>query len=88
MAQHVMTREEALWLAVHSYGTMACCKICKTVRDFRNYKDARPQGEQSDAAFALWLLDEGWQFSWKDFQTGGWAFEVRCTACACRPPVQ
>jgi hypothetical protein len=80
-----MTRDEALDLAVHIYGTSACCERCQTVRYFDDYKAARPDGVETDFEFGQWLLQEGWQFAWEEDENGGWTFEFQCPVCAAPP---
>jgi hypothetical protein len=77
-----MTRDEALNLAVHIYGTCASCDRCQQERSFTDYKAARPNAEESDLAFGCWLLENGWHFEWHERQNGGWDFRFLCLRCA------
>jgi hypothetical protein len=76
-----MTAEEVIELAAHITGGLLSCDRCD--RDaFDDFIGSVPTPEYTDAAFGGWLLAQGWQIAWEEFEDGSRTFNLICPLCA------
>lgn len=65
-----MTTLQAIELAAHIFGGFLTCSVCEAC-DCDRYEEAMSPEPYDDLAFGKWLLAEGWQFNYEEFDYEG-----------------
>ena len=65
-----MTRDEAAELSTHYTGGLVLCESCN-LEPFDAFMATDPHDGYDDAAFAQWLLVQGWQFECHEYDHEG-----------------